>query len=124
MTDPSTIRPDDFEVIVKVGAEGGSLTLLRRAGDPPMFSARSCDQSLVMLGEGPEVGSVSEWGSWEAAIQALNRHPWPRLYPMKVHADFGQAVWDLVSDPALDVDQHRLDQWAQLCGRVSPERPI
>lgn len=120
----SRVADDVVETVIEIGAEGGSLTVLRRAGDPPSFALKCRDQSLVFIDEGDELLTQSEWCDWQAVMQLLERYPWRRLYPLEVHQDCARAVWDLVAAQAAEIGGNRLDRWAEACRVPSELRAI
>jgi hypothetical protein len=90
------------EIILKVGAEGGSLTLLRarNAGKEYHFWM-DCDETSLsdFLVDGDQIaandlrsrsGVVS---SLEEAFRLLDRYPyWPSLVPLEVHPDLRSEI--------------------------------
>lgn len=108
------------EVIVEVGAEGGSVTLYGiRSHGGWVFSRHAIDQSAEFLEEPWEQRDSQTVASWAEALALLDSHPWHRLYPLQVHADFRGAVFDAVKDRykgAADSVWNRLADWKPLCG--------
>lgn len=95
------VEADGGVVILKVGAAGGSVTLVgRKAGATTWQFARiTVDQSEDLLGEadgkvpGPPAPTALEWvASWEEALQLMDRYPWARLHPLAVHPEFAERV--------------------------------
>jgi hypothetical protein len=86
------------ETILVVGAEGGSITVegQRDAASVWCFRVVTNESALGDL-LGDELGATSSWESWEAALAELNRYPWPRLWPIRVHADFAEAILNAVA---------------------------
>ena len=86
------------EVIVEIGAEGGSIKVFSRstADGSLEYSVQMRDQTMTFLSgdeAGPEIRRDSAWTkSWDSAIKALGRWPWPMLYPMYVHPEFRERV--------------------------------
>lgn len=92
------------EVVLKVGAEGGSLSVTReRGGDGRwVYHARRNETAIIellgdeahgMRGLGDlDLGS----GSFEAALRALAKYPWPMQCPLRVHRDVMEAVLEAV----------------------------
>ena len=117
MNTSSCIEVDVVETVLEVLAEGGSLSVMRRNTQPPTFSARQRDQSLVLIDEGDEIVRHDPWGSWEAATKALDRYPWRKLYPALVHADHAEDVWNLVVEDRSSLSDARLEAWSEACGR-------
>ena len=110
------------EIIVKVGAEGGDLTLYGvRTEKGWIFSRDVIDQSLLLLGE-PEIRhSSATVDSWEEALKLLDKYPWHNLSPREVHPEFRQAVFDAVVarfKRENKQDPRRLPDWKMRCGIV------
>lgn len=86
------------ETILAVGAEGGSITLEGQRDAAGVWRFRIATNESV-LGDflGKELGATSSWESWEAALAALNRYPWPRLWPVRIHAEFAEAILNAVA---------------------------
>ena len=108
------------EIIVKVGAEGGNLTLYGvRTGNGWIFSRNVIDQSLLLLTDGPEIRHTSETvDSWPEALKLLDEYPWHRLSPREVHQEFRQAVFDGVVERFQregEQSPSRLDRWKYRC---------
>ena len=125
------VETDGSVVILKVGAAGGSVTLVgRKAGATTWQFARiTVDHSGDMLGEevskapGPPQRTSLEWvASWEEALRLLDRYPWARLHPVAVHPEFVERVRAAVEERLAREPQHRSvererGQWERLLGR-------
>lgn len=85
---------NDNEVILKVLAEGGSVTLHgRRCGSAWQFSLYLLDQTPLLIDD-PMIANRSEIvESWEEALVLLDRYPWHRLHPRTVHPEFRERIW-------------------------------
>ena len=87
---------DDVVTIVKIGAEGGSITLegRRDAAHGWQFRLATNERAMWdMLGEKPSPQEEGPWvSSWKEALTLLERYPWPRLHPLVVHPEFREAV--------------------------------
>jgi guanosine-3',5'-bis(diphosphate) 3'-pyrophosphohydrolase len=109
------------EIILQVGAEGGSLTLygFRTAGGW-LFSLSLYDCAPLLLDEG-EPATQRTWPrvtSWTDAIALLDAYPlWPEFHPLAVHPDFRKLVWNEVESRLHhgERDQYHLDQWRRIC---------
>jgi hypothetical protein len=93
--------PDVCEVVVEVGAEGGSIALLReiKAGEDWLFRIKTNEAALYELlseEDGIEVGErLPQTGhvrSFHEALGLLDAYPWSSLHPLKVHPEFLDAV--------------------------------
>lgn len=89
------------EVILRVGAEGGDLTLYgTRSPEGWRFSRRAVDltMDLLDLDDGTSLDERSaQVGTWSAALALMDRYPWHRLYPLEVHPDFRERVLEAVA---------------------------
>jgi len=88
-----------LEVGSEVGSEGGSITLLREnSGDGWRFRVKTDETAAYeMLSEEDqediEFQTASRAvGSFEEALEQLDRYPWTRLIPLKVHPEFLQQI--------------------------------
>lgn len=114
---PPTPSTAAVEIVLQVGAEGGSIVLLRKDGSPEAFCVRILDQSLSLVDEGEDITRQGTWDSWQTALQSLDYYPWRRLVPLNVHPDYRETIWDLVSANSRDLPEHRIRDWAEACGR-------
>jgi hypothetical protein len=108
------------EIILKIGADGGDLTLYGdRTAKGWLFSLSVYDCSPLMLDEGgPAIQHTSSCvTSWADAIVLLDKYPWAKLYPLAVHADFRKQVWSEVKSRLCHDggDQDALDKWRRVC---------
>lgn len=106
------------EVIVQVGAEGGSITLYGvRADHGWRFQRNVVDQTPYLLDE-EEIQHDSDFtSSWDEALTLLGRYPWRRLFPIAVHPEFQQIVWRAVQTPeAGPTSENNLVRWRTCCG--------
>lgn len=115
------------EVIVSIGAEGGSITLFGHQGrNLDWHFARGInDQTPTFLteedGAGPAIRHTSEWvNSWPEAIALLDRYPWAMLSALEVHPEFRERVWTEVKQRLETQDGARSERarerWARVCG--------
>lgn len=96
------------EVVLKVGAEGGHLTLYGvRTGSGRQFSFETYDCAALFLDEDdladlppehqkPILERSAPVTSWEEAIALLDRCPWENLHPEFVHPEFRKKVWEII----------------------------
>jgi hypothetical protein len=82
------------EVIIELGAEGGSVTLYGIRTDRGWFFSRNViDSGDVLIDDGPIIQHKSAIvDSWTAALELLDRYPWATLYPISIHPDFKQML--------------------------------
>ncbi len=96
-----TLKTDEpHEVILKVGAEGGSLTIFGKRnaiGDWSFFSEKNEVALADLLAEedrdeSPALEYSDDVSSFDEALKLLERYPWFRFNPRKVHPDFLDRV--------------------------------
>ena len=97
MSSPTTLDGAPQEIIA-CGAELGSFALFGRR-TPVGWEFRTVlrDHSAAMLEEDGEssepIHEESGWvTSWAAAMGLLDRRPWARLIPLRVHPEFREEV--------------------------------
>ncbi len=108
------------EIIVRVGGEGGDLTLYgARTEDGWLFSREVVDQAPVFLNEGDEIRhSSTQTTTWSGALALLNKYPWQNLYPLEVHSEFRERVLTAVKEFFQKEDganRRRLQNWVEIC---------
>lgn len=111
------------EIIVKVGAEGGSVTLFgTKVHGKWHFSRRSIDQTPELLDGGWVINQAGVVDSFDSAIKLLDQYPWYHLYPESVHPEFRQkvyeAMWESCRAGGSD-EPRKLAEWQHVCGMVS-----
>lgn len=94
---------DGKQIILQVGSEGGSITLLgMQAEGAWQFSLEGDESTLIDLIEDEdavdEVDDVeikkSSWvPTWRGALKRLDAYPWTKLYPLEVHHEFRDRVF-------------------------------
>ncbi|HYU46197.1 MAG TPA: hypothetical protein VEK84_08480 [Terriglobales bacterium] len=115
------------EVILELGAEGGSLTLFgTRSEHSWVYRTYTIDQTPTLVDE-QESRHWSDWvDSWEGALALLDKYPWTKLVPLAVHAEFRQQVWGAVQtrfEPAPsktvlgETANWEFERWRECCGR-------
>lgn len=109
--------PGPWEVVVEVGAEGGSLRLHgRHLGTTWQFCRTVRDQTPQLLGEDESWHSSSVASTWADALALLDRYPWAELYPLKVHPNFANRI--------LTAATERLTRSSRRADRLSDWRSI
>jgi hypothetical protein len=85
---------NESEVIIEIGADGGSVTLYGlRTKRGWFFSREVIDSGWALIDEGPTIQHKSAVvDSWEAALELLDQYPWATLYPISIHPDFRQKI--------------------------------
>ena len=108
----------NWEVILQLGAEGGSVTLYGMQTERGwLFSRNVSDWTPELIGEERIQHKSPVVDSWEAAVALLGQYPWQRLSPLMVHPEFSERIWSAVRD-RLERDQasgRYLDSWRNKC---------
>ena len=106
------IKAGGSVVLLKVGAVGGSVTLVGRkdAGAQWRFARVTVEEALFGEAEGPlpEAPAIAslEWvDRWEAGLALMDRYPWTRLHPLTVHPAFVDRVRVAVDERLAGVPQ-------------------
>lgn len=109
----------ESEVILEIGAEGGSITLCgTRTADGWRFSRNLLDQTPELLDEPAIEHDSNMVESWSAALELLDTYPWHRLFPLWVHPEFRGLVLDAVKARYTANGPRgpdRTDRWEELC---------
>jgi len=95
-----------FEVILQVGAEGGSITLRRWEISPDdwMWSVETNEVMLYDLLDGEEgfaprdAVKSGQAISFEDSLLLMDKYQWTKLTPMRVHPDYRVAILEAVRD--------------------------
>jgi hypothetical protein len=115
MTDPM----NSSEVIIKLGAKGGSVTLYGTRAERGWHFIREVDDCTPGLIDEERIKHQSAVAdSWEAALGLLDKYPWYRLHPIVIHPDFRerillavqQRLQDNLENPSLE-----LERWRDFC---------
>jgi hypothetical protein len=116
----------DEVVIVRVGAEGGDVSLVGRRNPESHWEFRRVvnDSSWSVLEEEElkpnRLATVPTWvSSWGEAMGLLDRYPWAELRPLAVRAEFRADVLVEVTRRLLEAPATRRDlrmaQWLAVC---------
>jgi hypothetical protein len=103
---------DGSLVVLEVGAEGGSVTLIgrERADGEWRFARITVDQTEALFGDedvpitAPDLTSLVWVDGWEAGLTLMDRYPWVRLHPVYVHPEFAERVRAAVEQRLANVD--------------------
>ncbi|WP_458413040.1 SIR2 family NAD-dependent protein deacylase [Schinkia sp. CFF1] len=129
---------NDWQLIVVVGAEGGTIKLLgkelssgdwifRKAVNEMSFDDVDDEPiQLEKLSKGVRtlkstlINNSGQADSWAEALQLLDQYPWPRLIPREIHPAFGKRVWVALQNKYKQAHKNesksfRLDRWAKYC---------
>jgi 5-methylcytosine-specific restriction endonuclease McrA len=94
-------NPTFQQTVLEVGAEGGSLAIVRQRNENGAWEYWSLRDETTMLSLLPEDEVVnrdnlleksSHLGSFKNALLRLGQYPWFRLIPLKVHSEFADLV--------------------------------
>ena len=128
---PERVAADGSVVVLEVGAEGGSLTLVGResADGAWRFARITDDQSEALFGEvdvpitAPDFTSLVWVDSWEAGLKLMDRYPWAQLHAVTVHPEFVERVRVAVEERLKGVGtshaEYAAEKWERLFRRVT-----
>ncbi|SDO87260.1 NAD-dependent protein deacetylase, SIR2 family [Paenibacillus sp. yr247] len=118
-----------METILKLGAEGGSLTLLgERTNDEKWtFYRETQEHALADLinDEDSDLPALLNQKSKliesdiKEALKRLGRN-WSNLYPVEVHSDFAWLIYKQVIEDSVSVSNRNLHRWQRLCLEQNP----
>ena len=119
---------EDSETILEIGACGGHLQICGKRladGSWAFLATRNESTVLGMLPEEDREGlSATDQSGWvdsfEEALEHLDRYPWHKLYPLRVHPEFKDRIYEIVTKRyAGDIPGRRMnrDEWQYLCGK-------
>lgn len=81
------------EIILEVGAEGGSITLFgTKNNNEWAFGLSVIDVANYFIDDNHMEQKSSLVTSWESALDLLDQYPWAVLVPIKVHYEFRDKV--------------------------------
>ena len=97
-------RPDQMikEIVLELGAEGGSLTLFSFKSQPSTnwhFFLACNESALANFLSTEDLDGLSLTGNsnyvqtWDEALELLDNYPWPRLCPVSIHKDYSDQIW-------------------------------
>ena len=81
----------DPVLVLKIGAEGGSLELLGLRLDGGWTYELKVDE-VALLDEGAGSTRCEGGLTWEEALAGLDRYPWRRLYTVFVHPEWEERI--------------------------------
>ena len=110
---------NENEVIIEVGAEGGSIALYGiRTERCWVFSRKVIDQTPELIDEEGIQHNSAAVDSWKAALKLLDQYPWFKLYPIRIHPKFRQKIWRAVQKRLqndTEASKFALRPWRALC---------
>lgn len=109
------------EIVLQVGAEGGSLTIVRYqvSGEKWQFAFIRDESTLAgFLGEEDQEDlllfeALDSIATFEDAIALMNKYPWPDLYPLVVHQEYANRVREIIERPG---NPRAKDRWKDILG--------
>lgn len=113
------------EIILKIGAEGGSITLYGFLSDHgfQLFSIDTydCSDDEAEHEASSDINQISDQNSassWPDAFNLIKRYPsWYRLHPMVLHPDFESRILDEVRNCGGDA---ALKRWQEALQETWP----
>ncbi len=106
------------EVILELGAEGGSITLYGMQTEGGwVFSRNVIDWTPELVGEERVQHKSPVVHSWGAALALLDQYPWQTLFPLVVHPEFSKRIWSAVQSRSKN-DQDSsfyIERWQSIC---------
>jgi len=116
--------------IIEIGAEGGGITLFgwkSKKGDWSFI--RETDERTLqdMMSKEDAAGlgfqSTSETVTgWSGALKILSKYPWQNLYPLYVHPEFVDLVWEEIV--SMEKESFSLSDWQRICGRKAGSHTV
>ena len=110
---------NENEVIIEIGAEGGSIALYGiRTERCWVFSRKVIDQTSELIDEEWIQHNSAAVDTWEAALKLLDQYPWFKLYPIRIHPEFRQKIWLAVQEQLqndTEASKFALRRWRELC---------
>jgi hypothetical protein len=110
------------QTILKVGAEDGSVALRGLWTAKGWRFLRAVRDWTPTLVDEAAIEHESDFvSSWRGALQLMDRYPWHRLTPLRVHPEFAGQVWSAYErrsrEPGAAADPERRDEWRRMCER-------
>jgi hypothetical protein len=108
---------DSKQIILRIGAAGGSITLygLKNRAGRWLFTLGTNETTMLSFDETLSPDKVTSTSktvdTWEDALKLLDRYPWTSLYPLEVHPEFRQLVWEAVLERGKTLDKSQVDHW-------------
>jgi hypothetical protein len=111
---------NESEVIIELGAEGGSIALSGfRTERGWSFRREVTDWTPELIDEERIQKRSATVETWEAALELLDQYPWPKLSPISIHPDFRKKIWVAVQErlnSATGISKSELNHWREFCG--------
>ena len=110
-----SLSVNESEVIIELGAEGGSITLSGFRTERGWSFSMTTNEFFFDEGELKKSAVVD---SWKAALELLDKFPWACLCPISIHSEFKQKIWVAVQERLRsdsDISQSELEKWREMC---------
>lgn len=109
------------ETILEVGADGGSVRIIGNSVDGEWrFRLETNESALADEDEDDNPATPAMWfNTWRAVLKALDKYPWPNLYPLSVHPDFRQKIASALKARLGADDQQAWQSWGNLLRPIS-----
>ena len=113
------------EIVLQVGAEGGSLTIVRYhvSGEKWQFAFIRDESTLAdFLGEEDQedlLEALDSIATFEGAIALMNKYPWLDLYPLVVNPEYANEVMEIIERSG---NPRAKDMWKDILGSEIPDR--
>ena len=112
-----------WQIVLKVGVEGGSLTVfgVDSGGGQWKFSVERDESTLASMLSEEDLGGLrpSDFRgksklleTLDDALRHMDRYPWHRFYPVRIHPDFLEQVLEAVRLRGGDVES-----WKRILAR-------
>jgi len=107
------------EIVLQVGGEGGSLTLVRYpvSDETWEFAIIRDETTLAGFLEEGEMADLFESqnaiSTFDDAIKLMNKYPWQYLFPLAVHPEYVKEVLSIIDRMG---DPCAKDRWQHLLG--------
>jgi len=113
---------EQWQVILKAGIEGGSITLNGIYNGKCWFFSRDVQDQTPELIDEPNLFRYSKnVYSWQDALEMLDEHSWHRFFPLEVHPVFRGAVLAAVlerTQQEKSFDTSSLHAWLSVCREI------
>ncbi|MDD2736075.1 MAG: hypothetical protein PHF56_19250 [Desulfuromonadaceae bacterium] len=116
--------------IVEIGGDGGSITLFgwKTAKGNWRFLRETNECTLMGMMQNSDVTGVKFQSSsaadtgWKAAIKILSEYPWKILYPLYVHPEFADLVWNEIIN--MKEECYSRFEWQEVCGKLPKHHTV
>ena len=112
------MQSNPWQIVLQVGAELGAITLYGRPLATGWAFHRSVrDQTPLLIDENESQHPSEPVADWSEALKLLDRYPWARLHPIKIHATFcGQILAEVRTRlEASEAPKSQLKRWEDAC---------